>query len=174
MPVLKKLLQSFKRFFRRKRTPTKANRTRQKPRKPKHPSKVVNRAKRKAVFKITASKKSAAKAKKIKNKPKPFSKSKAQPKSSKLLQIRPRKEILIGEVTHYFNKIEVIVIKMKSGTLSVGEEIHIKGSGNGFTQKVGSLQIESVDVKVVRKGQLAGLKVKDKAKVGALVYKLLK
>jgi len=77
----------------------------------------------------------------------------------------------IGLVTHYFSKIEVIVLKMTGGKLSVGETILVKGRTTDFTQKVKSIQIESVDVKQAKKGQLIGLKVVKKAKVGDKVYK---
>ena len=81
------------------------------------------------------------------------------------------KEICIGEITHFFSRIQVVVLKMTSGSLSVGDNIHIKGRGVDFSQQVGSLQIESNDVKIARKGALVGLKVNKVVKVGSKVYK---
>jgi len=80
-------------------------------------------------------------------------------------------EVCIGEVTHYFSRIKVIVLKMTGSSLKVGDQIHVSGHGTDFTQKAGSLQIESIDVKIARKGQLVGLKVKRIAKVGSKVYR---
>lgn len=81
-------------------------------------------------------------------------------------------EVCIGEVTHFFSRIQVIVLKMNSGNLLVGDRIRISGHKTDFIQKVKSLQIESVDVKSARKGQLVGLKVGKKAKPGDQVFKL--
>lgn len=81
------------------------------------------------------------------------------------------KEACVGEITHFFPRIQVVVVKMTGGRLNVGETIHIVGKATDFTQKVGSLQIESVDVRTARKGQLVGLKVNKVAKAGSKVYK---
>jgi hypothetical protein len=85
---------------------------------------------------------------------------------------KPSQEICIGEITHFFSRIQVVVLKMTKGDISIGEEIHIKGKETDFTQNVESLQIESIDVKKAHKGQLVGLKVKKPVKVGSLVYKV--
>jgi len=81
-------------------------------------------------------------------------------------------EVSVGEVTHFFSRIQVIVLKMNSGNLLVGDRIRISGRKTDFIQKVKSLQIESVDVKSARKGQIVGLKVSKKAKPGDQVFKL--
>ncbi len=91
----------------------------------------------------------------------------------KKLEVKDKPEgELVGEITHYFSRIQVIVIKMLKGTLRVGDDILIQGKATKFRQKIKSLQIESVDVKAVRKGELAGLKVSKKAKEGDKVYKI--
>lgn len=78
---------------------------------------------------------------------------------------------LAGEITHYFSKIKVVVVNMTEGSIRVGDKIRIKGNNEtGFTQEVGSLQIESVDVKVAPRGKLVGLKVIKEPKVGDKVY----
>ena len=84
---------------------------------------------------------------------------------------KTEKDLWIGEVTHYFTRIQVVVLKMTAGTLSVGDSIRIRGNGTEFVQKVQSLQIESVDVKSARKGQLVGLKVSKQARPGDRVFK---
>ena len=93
---------------------------------------------------------------------------------AKPLSLKPSEApgILTGEITHYFSKISVVVIKMSHGSLTIGNRIRIQGKGADFVQKVGSLQIESQDVKVAPKGQLVGLKVIKPAKPGDKVFKL--
>ncbi|OGX31298.1 MAG: hypothetical protein A2787_06430 [Omnitrophica WOR_2 bacterium RIFCSPHIGHO2_01_FULL_48_9] len=82
------------------------------------------------------------------------------------------KEVVLGEVTHFFSKIVVCVVKVTHGQIKVGERIRVKGNTTDFQQTIRSLQIESVDVKAARKGQLIGLKVDREARVGDKVYKI--
>ncbi len=78
---------------------------------------------------------------------------------------------LIGEVTHYFDRIKVCVVKINSGTVLIGDRLSIIGPKTKFVQKVWSMQIESQDVKVARKGQSIGLKVEKLVVIGDKVYK---
>lgn len=79
---------------------------------------------------------------------------------------------LVGEVTHYFGKIGVAVLKL-SDTLKVGDQIKIVGKeGEEFTQTVESMQIEHQNVQEAKAGDLIGLKVAQKVKEGYKVYKL--
>ena len=82
-----------------------------------------------------------------------------------------KKGILIGSVTHYFDKISVCVVNCSRGPLKIGDRIKISGKNTSFEQAVQSLQVESRDVKVAAKGQLVGLKVKAQARAGDLVYR---
>ena len=50
------------------------------------------------------------------------------------------------------------------GDLAAGDMIFIKGKETNFSQKVDSLQIESVNVQKAKKGQLVGLKTKKKCR----------
>lgn len=79
---------------------------------------------------------------------------------------------LVGEVTHFFSKIQVVVVRMDKGNLRVGDRIQVKGRKTDLVQRVASMQVESVDVKVARRGQLIGLKVEKAADVGDKVYRL--
>ena len=76
-----------------------------------------------------------------------------------------------GEITHYFERIKVCVVKITQGSVLIGDRLTIKGPKTSFIQKVWSMQIESVDVKVAKKGQLIGLKVDKPVTVGDIVYK---
>lgn len=78
----------------------------------------------------------------------------------------------IGQVTHYYNKISVGIIKL-SDTLSVGDQVHIKGHTTDFTQKVDSIQIEHKDVEKAKKGDVVGVKVKEHVREGDEVFKVV-
>ncbi len=79
--------------------------------------------------------------------------------------------VKVGEITHYFDRIKVCVIKVTQGTILIGDRLTIVGPKVQFIQKVWSMQIESEDVKVAKKGQLIGLKIDKPVRVGDMVYK---
>jgi len=84
----------------------------------------------------------------------------------------PEKEAKpIGEVTHFFSKISVAVIKLKS-VLKVGDKIKIEGHGKSFEQTVESMQVEHENIETAKKGQEVGMKVAEPVKEGDLVYKV--
>ncbi len=75
-------------------------------------------------------------------------------------------------MTHYFGKIGVCVLSVTGKGLVINDRIHIRGVSTDLKQTVRSMQVESLDVKVARKGQLVGLKVDKIVKVGDKVYKI--
>ncbi len=77
----------------------------------------------------------------------------------------------VGVITHYFGRIKVCVVKLTQGTILIGDKLTIQGAKTKFMQKVWSMQIESEDVKIAKKGQLIGLKVDKMVAVGDKVYK---
>lgn len=77
----------------------------------------------------------------------------------------------IGEITHYFDRIKVCVVKITHGSVLIGDRLTIYGPKTKFVQKLWSMQIESQDVKVAKKGQLIGIKVDKPVVVGDVVYK---
>lgn len=77
----------------------------------------------------------------------------------------------IGKVTHYFNKISVVIVDL-TDSLSVGDTIHIVGHSTDLTQKVTSMQIEHENVEEAKKGDSVGIKVDERVKEGDVVYKV--
>lgn len=82
------------------------------------------------------------------------------------------KEERIGEVVHYFGKIGVAAIKITSGSLSVGDTIHIKGHTTDFQQRVDSIQIEHASVEEANPGDDIGIKVTERVREVDQVYKV--
>ena len=76
----------------------------------------------------------------------------------------------IGKVIHYYDKLEVAIVDLKSGKLKVGDEVKFKKDDEEFTQKVESLQVEHESVDAVKKGDSFGLKVEKPTKPGTEVY----
>jgi selenocysteine-specific translation elongation factor len=81
----------------------------------------------------------------------------------------PDEKKLIGKVTHFFSKINVAGIQL-SDTLKVGEKISIEGATTNFEENIDSMQIDNKPVLEAKAGDLIGIKVKDKTRVGDDVY----
>ena len=77
---------------------------------------------------------------------------------------------LIGKVVHYYDKLGVAIIDLKSGGLKVGDELKFKKGEEEFTQKVDSLQVDQKAVESVKKGDSFGLKVDQPTKPGTEVF----
>ena len=75
----------------------------------------------------------------------------------------------IGEIAHFFSKINVAAVKLTGG-LTVGDTIHIKGHTTDFEHTIDSIQIEHDSVQKAGKGDDIGIKVKDHVRVGDEVF----
>lgn len=80
----------------------------------------------------------------------------------------------IGIVTHYFGEPSVAVIKLESGSLRVGDTIHIRGHTTDFEQRVESMQVDHAAVNEVGPKDDFGLKVTGHAREHDVVYKVQK
>ena len=79
---------------------------------------------------------------------------------------------LVGKISHYFSNIEVAVVELSS-PLKVGDIVRvIGGQETDFNQKVDSMQIEHEQVKLGKKGDSVGMKVKEKVHEGYKVFKV--
>jgi len=78
---------------------------------------------------------------------------------------------VVGVITHFFDKISVAVIEVKS-PISVGDEITIEGPQTNIKMKVESMQVEHDKIKTSKKGDDIGMKVPSPVKAKDLVYKV--
>jgi translation elongation factor EF-Tu-like GTPase len=78
----------------------------------------------------------------------------------------------IGVVTHYYGHVSVATVRLESGTLRVGDVIHISGHTTDFSQRVESLEINHAPANEVRPGDDFGLKVTEHAREHDVVYKV--
>lgn len=80
----------------------------------------------------------------------------------------------VGTITHYYDKIGVAVVKLRSGDLKVGDTIKLTDKdGNEFTQNVGSMQIEHAAIDIAKKGDEFGLKIDKVVKPKTEVIKVV-
>jgi len=80
-------------------------------------------------------------------------------------------EIEIGAVTHYFGHLDVMAIKL-TGSLAVGDTLHIKGHTTDLTVAVDSIQIEHKAVQQAAQGDNVGIKVPGHVREHDKVYKV--
>lgn len=82
----------------------------------------------------------------------------------------PKEEKEVGRVSSYFSNVGVAAIKL-SGSLKVGDKLHIKGNTTDFKVPVKSMQIEKKELKTAKKGDHIGIKVPEKVRPNDVVYK---
>ena len=75
----------------------------------------------------------------------------------------------VGEVTHYYGKIGVAIVELSS-PLKVGDAIKIVSQKSEAEQPVDSMEVDHQSVSEARKGDVVGLKVREKTSEGAKVY----
>ena len=78
----------------------------------------------------------------------------------------------IGEVDHFFNHISVAAIVL-TGSLSVGETIHIIGATTDFTQPINSMEIDCQKIDKATAGQSVGIRTVKRVRKGDTVYKII-
>ena len=77
----------------------------------------------------------------------------------------------VGKVSDFFAHPVVAGIEL-TGTLKVGDQIHIKGHTTDLEFTVGSMQINNVNVNEAKAGDAIGVKVSDRVRHGDIVYKV--
>ena len=100
----------------------------------------------------------------------------AQPEAVKPTPSLPPQSALPGErigvVTHYYSHLSVATIRLESGTLRVGDVIHIRGHTTDFSQKVESLEVNHAPATEVGPNDDFGLKVVEHVREHDVVFKV--
>ena len=81
-------------------------------------------------------------------------------------------EELIGKVSDFFARPVVAGIEL-TGTLKVGDKIHITGHTTDLELTVDSMQINNVNVTEAKAGDAVGVKVSDQVRRGDTIYKVI-
>jgi translation elongation factor EF-1alpha len=77
----------------------------------------------------------------------------------------------IGYISNYYSKISVAAVEITSGTVSVNDNLHIKGHSTDLEVKVDSMQIDHQSVAEAKQGDSLGLKVPERVRRKDKVYK---
>ncbi len=77
----------------------------------------------------------------------------------------------IGRVGDFFARPVVAGIDL-TGTVKVGDKVHIKGHTTDLEFTIESMQINNVNVTTAKRGDSIGVKVPDRCRSGDTVYKV--
>ena len=78
----------------------------------------------------------------------------------------------VGEVIKFFGKIGVAAIRLKEGSLKVGDSIHIVGHTTDVSETVDSMQVDNKEVQEAGPGADIGTKIKGRVREHDVVYKV--
>jgi selenocysteine-specific translation elongation factor len=78
----------------------------------------------------------------------------------------------VGKVSDFFAHPVVAGIEL-TGTLKVGDKIHIKGHTTDLEFSVASMQINNANVSDAKAGDSVGVRVSDRVRRGDTVYKVI-
>ena len=78
-------------------------------------------------------------------------------------------EIEIGRVTHYYNHLNVAVLKLIDG-LKLGDKIHILGHTTDLVERIASMEVEHRHVAWVKPGDDVAIKVMEPVREHDIVY----
>lgn len=92
---------------------------------------------------------------------------KAVKKVAKVVKVK--KEKAIGVVTHWYDHINVAVLKL-SGTLSVGDKIKVKRGEEEFEEVIKSMQFDHKAIETSKKGKDIAIQLTKKTKEGAEIF----
>ena len=80
-------------------------------------------------------------------------------------------EKAIGKVSDFFARPVVAGIDL-TGTLKVGDKVHIQGHTTDLEMIIDSMQINNAAVSQAKKGDSVGIKVNDRVRGGDTIYKV--
>ena len=80
-------------------------------------------------------------------------------------------EVEIGKVTDFFAHPVVAGIEL-TGSLKLGDKIHIQGHTTDMEFTVDSMQVNNADVTEGKPGDAIGIKVSDRVRRGDRIYKV--
>lgn len=79
----------------------------------------------------------------------------------------------VGIVVNFYAKPGVAAVKVTRGIIKKGDILKYKGYTTDFTEVVSSMEIENQPVEKAQKGDLVGVKVKERVRENDKVYSVV-
>ncbi len=79
----------------------------------------------------------------------------------------------IGVIVKFFAKPSVAALEVTDGAIRVGDTLKYKGHTTDFTETITSMEVDNQPVEEARKGDLVGIKVKERVRENDKVYKVV-
>ncbi|MDP6179593.1 MAG: hypothetical protein QGG48_06860 [Desulfatiglandales bacterium] len=79
----------------------------------------------------------------------------------------------VGIIVKFFSKPSVAAIEVTGGSIKKGGLLRFKGHTTDFTEEVASLEIDNQSVEEAKKGDLVGIKVKERVRENDKVYQVV-
>ncbi len=79
----------------------------------------------------------------------------------------------VGIIVKFFTKPSVAAIEVTGGSIKKGDLLRFKGHTTDFTEEVASLEIDNQSVEEAKKGDLVGIKVKERVRENDNVYQVI-
>jgi hypothetical protein len=81
-------------------------------------------------------------------------------------------EVEIGKVTHYYNHLNVAVLRL-TDSIKLGDKIHILGHVTDLTERVSSMQVNHHVVLWVKSGEDVAVTVNEPVREHDIVYRVV-
>lgn len=78
--------------------------------------------------------------------------------------------VYLGHVTHYYPKIQVGIIRIEKGKLTMGDLVYVEGAKTRFKQRISSIEFNHRKVKSVGAGYEIGIQFDTRVREGDKVY----
>jgi putative protease len=78
----------------------------------------------------------------------------------------------VATVVKFFAKPSVAALEVTGGGIKKGDILHYKGHTTDFTEEVTSMEVDNQTIEEAKKGDLIGLKVKERVRENDKVYKV--
>ena len=79
----------------------------------------------------------------------------------------------VAVIVKFFAQPSVAALEVTNGTIKVGDVLKYQGHTTDFTEEVTSLQIDNQAVEEAKKGDLVGVRVKERVREHDKVYKIV-
>lgn len=79
-------------------------------------------------------------------------------------------EEIVGTVTHYFAKPEVVVVKLNA-PVEIGDLLHFRGHTTDFTQEIASMEVDHARIESAAAGSEVAIKVAERVRRHDGVYR---